>query len=133
MKVPTAAITVIVALTLIAATVAGILFTRAPRFIFSPIEHRYDVSDPAFLRSMGILLGPPLAPGNRIDTLLNGDGIFPAMLAAIRSAQKSITFETYIYWSGDIGRELSDALTERARAGIPVHLILDWVGSGKMD
>src|SRR6185503_7703283 len=128
MKVPTAAIVVIIAVTLVA-----ILFTRAPRYIFNPIEHRYDVSDPEFLRSMGILLGPPLAPGNRIDTLLNGDEIFPAMLAAIRSAKKSVDFETYIYWSGDIGKEFADALAERARAGVHVHVLVDWAGSKKME
>ena len=133
MKVPTAAIVILVALTLIGATVVGIIFTRAPQFIFSPIEHRYDVSDPAFLRSMGILLGPPLAPGNRIDTLLNGDEIFPAMLAAIRSAKKSVDFETYIYWSGDIGKKFADALAERAQAGVHVHVLVDWAGSKKME
>ena len=38
-----------------------------------------------------------------VATLLNGDQIFPAMLEAIESAQRSITFETYIYWAGEIG------------------------------
>ena len=51
------------------------------------------------------------------------------MLEAIRGAQQTITFETYIYWSGDIGREFADALAERARAGVKVHVLLDWVGS----
>ena len=63
--------------------------------------------------------------------LLNGDRIFPAMLAAIRQARRTITFETYIYWSESIGREFADALIERARAGVKVHVLLDWVGSGK--
>ena len=51
------------------------------------------------------------------------------MLAAIRAAKSTITFETYIYWSGSIGREFVDALQERARAGVRVHVLLDWVGS----
>ncbi len=63
----------------------------------------------------------------------NGDEIFPAMLSAIRSARETITFETYIYWSGRIGKDFADALSERARAGVKVHVLLDWVGSGKMD
>ena len=71
--------------------------------------------------------------GNRIDTLRNGDQIFPAMLQASRGAQHTITFETYIYWSGEIGKAFVDALTERARAGVAVHALLDWVGSLKMD
>ena len=67
--------------------------------------------------------------GNRFEALLNGDQIFPSMLSAIRSAQRSITFETYIYWSGAIGKAFADALAERARAGVKVHVLLDWVGS----
>ena len=74
---------------------------------------------------MGSLLGPGIVGGNRVQELLNGEQIFPAMLAAIRSAQRSITFETYIYWSGDIGREFAEALAERARAGVKVHVLLD--------
>ncbi len=97
------------------------------------IEHRYPVGDPQFVRVMGTLLGPAILPGNRVTALCNGDEIFPAMLDAIRSARRTITFETYIYWSGTVGRTFSDALTERARAGVKVHVLLDWVGSGKMD
>jgi cardiolipin synthase len=91
----------------------------------------YGVEDAQFLRSMGSLLGPPVVGGNRVETLLNGDRIFPAMLDAIRSARKTITFETYIYWSGEIGQQFADALSERARSGVKVHVLLDWVGSGK--
>jgi cardiolipin synthase len=82
---------------------------------------------------MGTLLGPSLIAGNAVRGLLNGDEIFPAMLDAIRSARSTITFETYIYWSGKIGRDFADALSQRARAGVKVHVLLDWVGSGKMD
>ncbi len=96
------------------------------------IQPLYAVSDPQFLRSMGSLLGPAIVDGNRVVTLLNGDRIFPAMLEAIRSATKTITFETYIYWSGEVGEQFSEALSERARAGVKVHVLLDWVGSGKM-
>ena len=97
------------------------------------IEHHYGIADPQFQRSMGVLLGPPLVDGNRVDTLLNGRQIFPAMLSAIRSAKKSITFETYIYWSGKVGKQFAAALVERAKSGVHVHLLLDWVGSSKMD
>jgi cardiolipin synthase len=79
------------------------------------------------------MLGPPITGGNRFEALHNGDRIFPPMLAAIRGAKQSITFETYIYWSGDIGRAFADALSERARAGVKVHVLLDWVGSAKVD
>ena len=55
------------------------------------------------------------------------------MLKAIGAARQTITFESYIYWSGSIGREFVDALSERAKAGVKVHVLLDWVGSLKMD
>jgi cardiolipin synthase len=97
------------------------------------LTHRFSVSDPQFLRSMNYLLGPALVVGNRIQPLQNGDEIFPAMLAAIRSARQTITFETYIYWSGEVGREFSEALSERARAGVRVHVMLDWAGTARME
>ena len=97
------------------------------------IEHRYGVADPQFRREMGVLLGPGIIPGNVVTDLENGDEIFPAMLEAIHGATRTITFETYIYWSGDIGAKFADALAERARAGVKVKVMLDWVGSLKME
>ena len=81
---------------------------------------------------MGLLLGPSIVEGNKATELINGDAIFPAMLKAIREARKTILFETYIYWSGEIGDEFADALAERARAGVKVLVLLDWVGSAKI-
>ncbi|BAN27230.1 cardiolipin synthase [Caballeronia insecticola] len=97
------------------------------------IERLYASDDPQFIRSMGLLLGPPVGDGNRFEVLVNGDEIFPSMLDGIRSARETITFETFIYWSGAIGEEFAHALSDKARAGIPVHVLLDWVGSSKMD
>jgi cardiolipin synthase A/B len=96
------------------------------------IERLYSTEDPEFLHVMGTLLGPPVLNGNRYRVLVNGDQIFPPMLEAIRGARETIDFETYIYWSGEIGKEFADALAERARAGVNVHVLLDWVGSSKM-
>ena len=97
------------------------------------IERLYSLDDPRFRHELGVLLGPPFVAGNRHRVLQNGDEIFPAMLAAIRAARTSITFETYIYWSGDIGREFAQALAGRARNGVKTHVLLDWVGSAKID
>lgn len=76
------------------------------------------------MRGLGVLLGPAFIGGNRTQVLLNGDQIFPPMLAAIKSAQKTITFETYLYWSGDIGREFADALAERAGQCVRAYVLL---------
>jgi cardiolipin synthase len=98
-----------------------------------PIAHRYDTRDPRFQRAMSHLLGAPVVPGNRVTALQNGDQAFPAMLDAIRSARHSITLEAYIFWPGAVGTTFAAALAERARAGVATHLILDGVGSQKLD
>ena len=74
-----------------------------------------------------------ILPGNSFEVYVNGDEIFPPMLAAIAGARRSISFETYIYWSGQVGKDFADALAERARAGVKVRVLLDWLGSSKMD
>ena len=97
------------------------------------VETLYSTADPQFRRNMNVMFGPPLAAGNRAQALVNGDRFFGDMLKAIRGAQKTITFESYIYWSGDIGAEFTQALIERAQAGVKVHLLFDALGSGKID
>ena len=97
------------------------------------VEALYGVEDPQFMRTMNALLGPPIVAGNRARALVNGNEIFPAMLEAIRNARRTVDLETYIYWSGQVGHEFADALSERARAGVKVCVLLDWIGSGKMD
>lgn len=119
-------------LTLVAVLVA-FNFIGGEKKIERRIERLHTLEDPRFHQQLGVMLGPQFVPGNRVRVLKNGDEIFPAMLAAIRAATKTITFETYIYWSGDIGREFTQALSDRARSGVKVHVLLDWVGSAKMD
>ena len=71
--------------------------------------------------------------GPAITLLQNGDEIFPAMLEAIRNARRTITFETFVYWRGEIADTFAEALSDRARAGVAVHVLLDWVGCLQMD
>jgi cardiolipin synthase len=121
-----------IALTVVVGLIA-LNFRTGEKQIEQTVARLYGTSDPQFDRAMGVLLGPPIVEGNRFDVLVNGDMIFPAMLSAIRSARETITFESYIYWSGDVGRAFAEALAERARAGVHVHLLLDWLGSSKLD
>lgn len=92
-----------------------------------------DLDSASVIRSIGQLLGPPLVGGNKVVSLHNGDQIFFSMLHEIKNAKKTITFETFIYWSGDIGKEFANCFIERARAGVKVHVILDWLGSKSFD
>jgi len=121
-----------VVLTLVAIVIA-FNFIGGEKKIERRIERLHVIEDPRFYQELGLMLGPQFLAGNRLRVLRNGDEIFPAMLAAIRGATSTITFETYIYWSGDIGHEFTQALAERARSGVKVHVLLDWVGSAKMD
>jgi cardiolipin synthase len=123
---------IIGALMAIVVVVVAMNFVTSEREIQKSLEHRYGVTDPQFRRELGILLGPAIIDGNHVQALQNGDEIFPAMLAAIRAAEHTITFETYIYWSGAIGRSFADALSERSRSGVKVHVLLDWAGSQKI-
>lgn len=122
-----------IVLATVLATVFALNFFPSEKKIQERLRNRYSVSDPQFLRSMSNLLGPPLVQGNEVKALVNGDMIFPPMLKAIRAAERTISFETYIYWSGKIGREFAEALAQRAQAGVRVHVLLDWAGSVKMD
>ena len=129
--------TILVGLAASAITVVIVLIVlnlaTGEKHIERRLERLYSVHDAQFRRSMSVLLGPPILDGNHVETLVNGDAIFPAMLDAIRGARRTITFETFIYWSGTIGKEFVEALSERARAGVKTHVMLDFVGSMKMD
>ncbi|HVQ87359.1 MAG TPA: phospholipase D-like domain-containing protein [Actinomycetes bacterium] len=84
-------------------------------------------------RRLESLIGIPATEGNQITILRNGDEIFPAMLKAIRSAEHTVDFMTYVYWSGDIAHEFADALSERARNGVRVRVLIDAVGGFKIE
>lgn len=124
---------VITALLSILLTFIGMNFALPEKKLQRKLARLYGMSDPQFSREMGVMLGPAITTGNRVESLNNGDEIFPSMLEAIRTAQKTITFETYIYWTGEIGKQFAEALAERAQAGVRVQVLLDWVGSLKMD
>src|SRR5438067_8968594 len=96
------------------------------------IASLYSARSPEFRQAAGSLLGPNFIPGNNITTLVNGNQIFAAMLGAIRSAKHSIDFETYTFWDGEIAHQFTEALAERAQAGVKVNAILDAQGTQKM-
>src|SRR4051794_6409767 len=66
----------------------------------------------AFADDIAQSLGAPMTDGNRIETLVNGDQIFPAMLDAIRHATNSITFENFIWRSGTLSDYIIESLGE---------------------
>jgi cardiolipin synthase len=112
---------------------ATILISRNFFATGKKIKHRivsdYKVGSPTFTRTVGNLLGPPLLEGNRVTLLQNGKEIFPAMIEAIRAAERTITFENFVFSEGRVSDAFAEALAERARAGVKVHFLQDALGS----
>ena len=73
--------------------------------------------------------GAPLVAGNKVRILRDAGENYPAWLAAIAAARRSVLFENYIIADDAAGREFVAALTGRARAGVAVRLIYDWMGA----
>jgi len=83
------------------------------------------LADRAFARAAG---SSPI-DGNAVRLLQDAGENYPAWLAAIRGAEFSILFENYIVADDEVGREFADALAAKARAGVDVRVIYDWLGS----
>jgi cardiolipin synthase len=75
------------------------------------------------------LVSQPLTPGNRLQPLINGDEAFPAMLAAIGSAAKSISLASYIFDNDASGRQFADALARAVKRGVAVRVLIDAAGT----
>jgi cardiolipin synthase len=94
-------------------------------------EPDYGVDSPQFRRSLDAL-GTEMVPGNRARLLENGEGIFPAMEAAIGDARHSVNLESYIFNDDAVGRRFAAALSARARAGVEVRVLVDAFGSRRL-
>jgi cardiolipin synthase A/B len=124
---------------------AAIAAVLAARYASESLRHRReggrgytledcpDVGSEGFLRAAEALTQAPISRGNRAEILINGDRIFPSMLEAISSARRTVNLLTYIYWRGEIGSRVADAVCDRAEAGVSCRVLLDAVGSIKMD
>ena len=124
--------------------VIGVVLTTLTTLVmlnFSPQQRQLShdlagvgaVTSARFAHELAQVLGAPVLSGNRVEDLENGGEIFPAMLSAIRSAHASINFEDYIFRSGPTSKRFAQALEERARAGISVNVLIDWIGGWSMD
>jgi cardiolipin synthase len=82
-------------------------------------------ADQAFSRAAGA----PLIAGNNVRLLRDAEENYPAWKEAIRNARRTVYFESYIIHDDDIGREFADLLAEKAREGIRVRVLYDWMGA----
>ena len=90
------------------------------------------MADPSFGPTIEAYAVTRVGSGNMVNLLLNGDQIFPALLDAIRSAHRTITYAQYFYEEGAMPQDIAAALAERCRAGIRVHVLLDGFGTLQM-
>jgi cardiolipin synthase len=103
-------------------------------FLFAPgihyhLSRRTSIHDDAFLYTIQSTCQAALHHGNRVTILTDGDQFYPAMLEAIRNAASSINMECYIFQPGRIADRFIEALSERARAGVNVTIVVDAIGS----
>jgi cardiolipin synthase len=94
---------------------------------------RLDVAERDFLHAAEALTAAPVSDGNDAELLVNGDRIFPAFLDAIERARSTVNLLTYVYWRGEIAHDVAGLLCRKAREGVEVNVLLDWVGTAKMD
>jgi cardiolipin synthase len=106
--------------------VVVILFTPAINYHLS---HRTSVHDTGFLYSIQSTCQAVLHRGNRVEIFTNGPAFYPAMLEAIRGATHSVIMELYIFQPGKIADQFVEALSNRARNGVKVTIVVDAIGS----
>jgi cardiolipin synthase len=87
------------------------------------------VSEPEFPLMVAMLAGAAVAPGHRVEVLLNGDGTYPRLWEDLRSAQRSITLQLYYGAPGRMARTIGDILRERLAAGVRVFILYDAFGT----
>src|SRR5687767_14084076 len=88
-----------------------------------------QVSDPLFPRTIELFTGTHVEPGNKVELLLNGEGTYPLLWKDLASAQKTITLQLYYSQPGAVADTMAKYLTERAKAGVRVLVLLDAFGS----
>lgn len=103
--------------------------TPMEHVVRAPGDAAPRVSDSSFRDVIALSAGMHLEPGNRVEQLLNGDGTYPRLWSDLRSAAQSITIQMYYAKPGVVADTLAAVLSERARNGVRVLLLLDAFGS----
>jgi cardiolipin synthase len=89
----------------------------------------YDATDPLLQPGLDRAAGVRAVGGNRVELKVDGAEAYPAMLEVIERATSRIQFENYIIRDDATGRRFAEALAARARAGVEVRVLADWLGS----
>jgi cardiolipin synthase len=99
-----------------------------PELMWDTLGHSAEHLDP-LARLVGRVTGRPLQAGNTIDPLRGGDETYPAMIAAIEGAERSVALASYIFNDDTIGGRFVTALADAQRRGVQVRVLVDDVGA----
>jgi cardiolipin synthase len=116
------------AIVIVAALFLLLLFEPGlPYRVIQPSPGPLD--SPEFVNYLSAIVNARLFAAGELEVLASGDEIYGAALQAIRSARRSVHLEVYLFLRGRAGDEALKALTERARAGVQVRIVVDRIGS----
>ena len=122
-------------LSLVVAIVGGVfLIWLVLVMLFTPhipyhIEADVDADSEHFVQLLESTLQVRMTQGNRVEVFTNGDRFYPAMLEAIRGATETVNLECYIVSAGRVADAFIEALSDRARNGVRVTIVVDAIGS----
>ena len=121
----------LVALLLGVVALLGLAIWSIKRHKDPSLDIRTDLPLEELIGSLsGLSLGMPIE-GNAVEVLENG-AFFDSLLQDIGTAKRSVHFETFLWKAGTLGRRIADALSQRARAGVQVRVLVDAQGGKKM-
>ena len=118
-----------IALALVVAYLLGGIFGASPRYRITGAEELPPNDSSQFLNLLESLVDAKVNRTGNLEILTNGPSFYPAILEAIKGAQRSVNLEAYVFHKGQIGRLYVEAMAERARAGVHVNVVLDAFGS----
>ena len=129
-SVPTGvAVLALIALIFFLSSLFGGLIGPIPRYKQTSGDDLPANDSDRFLEILEALTDAELNRTGYLEVLTNGPSFYPAELDAIRAARQSVNLEAYIFQKSGIARQYLEALTERARAGVHVNVVLDAFGS----
>lgn len=118
-----------IALLLLLAVLLSGIFGPMPNYRLTEAQNLPSNDTPQFVNLLESLADATVNHSGRFEVFTNGTSFYPAELEAIRTAKQSVNLEAYIFQKSEIGRLYLHALTERARSGVRVNLVLDTFGS----
>lgn len=121
-------IVAVIAIIALTTWILAALFAPGPKYSLAARPDAPVESD-AFINQLEPLVNSDFTRDNTVEVLPNGENFYEAEMQAMRQAQHSVNIEAYIFHRGEVANRVLEVLTERARAGVHVNLVLDAVGS----